>query len=120
MRFLVDESTGQAVTAYLRRAGHDVMAVAESLPQADDITVLQLAARESRILITNDKDFGDLVYRSGLSHHGIILLRLNDESPSHRVAMLQTVIEHHAAQLPDTFVIVTERHIRFRSALPHP
>lgn len=63
MCFLVDESTGQAVTAYLRRAGHDVMAVAESLPQADDITVLQLAARESRILITNDKDFGDLVHR---------------------------------------------------------
>jgi predicted nuclease of predicted toxin-antitoxin system len=54
MRFLVDESTGAAVVAYLRRTGHDVLAVAEAMPQADDPDILARGAKEDRILITND------------------------------------------------------------------
>lgn len=65
MRFIVDESTGAAVIEYLRSVGYDVFAVAEAMPQADDAVVLARAVSEERVLITNDKDFGELVFRSG-------------------------------------------------------
>jgi predicted nuclease of predicted toxin-antitoxin system len=72
VRFVVDESTGAAVVEYLRTAGHDVLAVAEMLPQADDADILARALTEGRILITNDKDFGDLTFRDGQPHSGVL------------------------------------------------
>jgi predicted nuclease of predicted toxin-antitoxin system len=63
MRFIVDESAGMAVVDYLRAADHDVLAVAEVMPRADDSRILSRALSEGRILITNDKDFGELVFR---------------------------------------------------------
>jgi predicted nuclease of predicted toxin-antitoxin system len=72
MKFIVDESAGMAIAQYLRGIGHDVVAVAETIPQADDQTILIKAASESRVLITNDKDFGELVFRSGYAHHGVL------------------------------------------------
>jgi predicted nuclease of predicted toxin-antitoxin system len=58
MQFIIDESTGSAVVDYLRDNGHDVLAVNEDLPQADDFIILDRAVKDNRILITNDKDFG--------------------------------------------------------------
>jgi predicted nuclease of predicted toxin-antitoxin system len=115
MRFIVDESAGHAVVAHLRAAQHDVLAVAEVMPQADDDEILQLAVTENRILITNDKDFGELVYRSNLPHRGVLLLRLNDDSATHRAHIIQSILEHYADQLEDAFVVATERHIRIRA-----
>lgn len=61
MRFLADESCDFAVVRALRASGHDVTAVADVKPRADDETVIRLALEESRVLLTEDKDFGILV-----------------------------------------------------------
>ena len=76
MQFIVDESTGAAVVEYLRGLGHNVLAVAETMPQADDSDILARAAGEGRILVTNDKGFGELVFRNGQVHSSVVLLRL--------------------------------------------
>jgi len=76
MRFIVDESAGVFVASYLRGEGHDVLAVAEIMSQAADEDVLSKAMGEGRILVTNDKDFGELVFRGRRKHSGIVLLRL--------------------------------------------
>jgi predicted nuclease of predicted toxin-antitoxin system len=114
MRFLVDESTGAAVVGYLRRIGHDVLAVAEAMPQADDPDILARAAGEDRILITNDKDFGKLVFRNGQLHSGIVLLRLQDESSTNRVHTIRAVLERYADRLPGCFTVATDRAVRIR------
>jgi hypothetical protein len=62
MRFLADESRDFAVVRALRAAGHDVVAVAELSPQAEDDTVMEQALSQARLLLTEDKDFGQLVY----------------------------------------------------------
>ena len=62
MLFLADESCDFAVVRALRSAGHEIVAVAEVSPRADDDALLELARREQRILLTEDKDFGQLVY----------------------------------------------------------
>ncbi len=120
MRFIVDESTGVAVVDYLRSAGHDVLAVAESMPGADDVDILARASAEGRILITNDKDFGELVFRSSQPHSGILLLRLRDESASNRVRVVRAVLDRYADRLIGSFVIATEHTVRIRPAGEEP
>ena len=73
MRFLVDECTGPRVAQWLREQGHDVYSVFEKSPGIDDDTIIEKAFAEDRVLITNDKDFGEKVYRQGFRHRGIVL-----------------------------------------------
>lgn len=79
MRFLVDECTGPAVAAWLRVQSHEVFSVYDEARGMADEDVLAKAYSESWILITNDKDFGELVFRARKPHRGVIFLRLQDE-----------------------------------------
>jgi len=117
IKFLMDESTGASVAEYLRRAGFDVLFVGETMQQADDTDILAQAAHENRILMTNDKDFGELVFRSGRTHAGVVLFRLQDESQDNRVRMAQIVAGEYPERLPGNFVVVTEKGIRVRTRL---
>ena len=114
MKFMVDESVGTAVVQYLRGVGHDVLPVAEGMPQADDQHVLAHAMSERRILITNDKDFGELVFRSGQGHHGVLLLRLRDESSVNRVRVVKSVLEQWPERLAGCFTVAREGGVRIR------
>ncbi len=114
MQFVVDESTGDAVAEYLRSSGYDVLVVAETMPQADDADILARATAEGRIVITNDKDFGELVFRSGQAHQGILLLRLHDESAANRVRVVKSVLDGYADRLAGYFVVATENSVRIR------
>jgi len=114
MKFIVDECTGTAVVEYLRENGHDVVSVAETIPQCQDKTILNRAVHEQRILITNDKDFGDLIFRRGLSHHGVLLLRLQDDSATNRVRVVRAVFDRYSDVLKRNFLVATERRVRVR------
>jgi predicted nuclease of predicted toxin-antitoxin system len=80
MRFLVDECTGPVLARWLRSEGHDVFSVFEQARGISDVAVIRTASDENRIIITNDKDFGEMAYRNKTLHCGIILLRLADET----------------------------------------
>ena len=75
MRFLADESCDFAVVRALRAAGHDVSTVSDVTPGAEDHIVAALADSESRVLLTEDKDFGQLAYASGHSTSGVVPVR---------------------------------------------
>jgi predicted nuclease of predicted toxin-antitoxin system len=75
MRFLADECCDSAVVMALREAGHDVLSVGACIQGAEDTHVIELALREQRILLTEDKDFGRLVYAHGRRTLGVIFLR---------------------------------------------
>ena len=113
MRFLVDESTGPAVARWLRSQGHEVFSIYESARGMDDDDIIQMAFAEARILVTNDKDFGDKVYRERRPHRGIILLRLEDESAHVKIESLQGLLERYPDHLVDQFVVLTEKRVRF-------
>ena len=114
LRFLVDESTGDAVANMLRQHGFDVLSVSKVLPQADDTVILQFAVIDERIVITNDKDFGEMVYRDHLSQRGIVLLRLLDTSAANKQRVALTVIHRYGEQLIDAFCVATEQRSRLR------
>ena len=113
MRFLVDECTGPAVAAWLRDQSHEVFSVYEEARGMADQDVLSKAHAEDWILVTNDKDFGEMVYRERKPHCGVILLRLNDERASSKTDAVRKLLASYADRLRDAFVVVTETQIRF-------
>ena len=80
MRVLADENMTDGVVALLREAGHNVLWVKEEQPRTPDPDVLEWATRESRLLITFDKDFGELSQRDHRpAPFGVILFRISDD-----------------------------------------
>jgi predicted nuclease of predicted toxin-antitoxin system len=75
LNFLADESCDFEVVRALRKNGHDVLAICEVAKRLEDPEVIDLSVREDRVLITEDKDFGELVYARGHGSPGVILLR---------------------------------------------
>ena len=113
MRFLVDECTGPAVARWLREQQHKVFSVYEQARGIDDDVIIQKAFEENWILITNDKDFGEKVYRDKRLHRGVVLLRLDDERAPSKIDVLRRLLRDYADRLADHFVVVTETTVRF-------
>jgi predicted nuclease of predicted toxin-antitoxin system len=117
MRFLVDESTGPAVADWLREDGHDVFSVFSQSRGISDQEIMQKAFSEGWILVTNDKDFGEKVYRERQPHKGVVLLRLDDERSVVKIEILKRLLERYAGKLVGSFVVVTESSVRFARPL---
>ena len=113
MRFLVDECTGPVVADWLKSQGHDVVSVFDQFRGIDDDEVMKRCIDESRILITNDKDFGEKVFRDSTLHKGVVLLRLEDERASSKILVLSKLLQSYSNRLSDSFVVVTEEQVRF-------
>ena len=107
----MDECTGPAVSEWLVGNGHNAVSISQQLDGLSDIQVLRKAVEESRILITNDKDFGEMVIRAKEPHLGVILLRLVDERTAIKVDVLGRLFEQYDTQLPGNFVTATENSV---------
>ena len=112
IKLLIDESVDFPVVRYLRSKGFNATSVAEDCKSLEDKEILKIALREDRILITNDKDFGALVFKEKLSSNGIILLRLWNQTSDAKIKILERVLEEHINKLPGNFIVVTENKIR--------
>jgi predicted nuclease of predicted toxin-antitoxin system len=109
----VDECTGPKVAAWLRGEGHEVFSVFDEARGIEDNQVIQKAYDENWILITNDKDFGEKVYRERRAHRGIIFMRLEDERAANKIQVLRRLLDSYADRFEDQFVVVTETQVRF-------
>ena len=86
--------------------------VVERLRGESDNRVISAAKAEDRILITNDKDFGELIFREQRSHAGVILLRLIDERPAEKITALRRLLQQHSEKIMDNFIVVTDSAVR--------
>lgn len=94
MKFLLDESAEFRIAAFLRRRGHDVTAIAHEYPHGlADERVPAIAQAEGRILITNDRDFGELIVQRRLPHAGVIFFRLRTQDPQAKLNRLADVLD---------------------------
>lgn len=112
MRFLADESCDAAVVRALEAAGHDVTTVAKLSPGATDADVVQMAHGESRILLTEDKDFGRLFFASAPASPGVILIRFPARARKAMVAAVTTLVTDHGDRLPQRFAVVAPGRVR--------
>ena len=109
---VADESVQFRIISTLRGHGFKVYAIIESDASISDIEVLQIAQENQCILLTEDKDFGELTFRLGMHHHGIILLRLSEVEPESRSNLVLQAIEKHLDQMHDCFSVITHEKIR--------
>jgi predicted nuclease of predicted toxin-antitoxin system len=114
MRFLADEGVDAAIVVAMRDDGHDVRWMAEELEGAKDPVILDAAAKDARILLTEDKDFGELVYRQRLHHRGVVLVRVDGISNVRKGRVVARAIREHEAELAGAFTVIQHATIRIR------
>lgn len=115
MTIVADENIDRQIVDGLRSAGHDVLYVAELDPGIDDDAVLRYTGARDAILLTSDKDFGELVFRRHLLHTGIVLLRLQGLPPEQKSAAVVAMFHARGAELPARFAVLTNRTLRIRT-----
>ena len=114
MNLVADEGVDRPVVEQLRQDGHDVVYVAELSPSLPDDEVLQQANARSAVLMTADKDFGELVFRQGLMHSGVVLLRLAGLANATKAEVVAEVCRDRTAELIGAFSVVSPGQVRIR------
>lgn len=113
MRWLADECVAAGLVEALRADGHDVAYVAEVAPRAIDPDVIERSRAEDRLLLTEDRDFGDLVFRTKQKVPGLVLIRIDPRARALSSARLAAAIRSFGDRLLGRYTVVEES--RFRS-----
>lgn len=113
MKFLLDQSAEARIGIFLKHLGYDTTRIAKDYPAGlPDEEVLAIAVSENRILITNDSDFGELIFKLRHPHTGVIYFRFPlDSKANQKIAALERLLSTHTNDL-DKYVTVTPRKIR--------
>ena len=116
MNLVADEGVDGPVVQWLRDDGHDVIYVADLSPGVTDDDVLRQANDRGALLLTADKDFGELVFRQRLVHSGVLLLRLAGLTNVTKAEIVAEVCRERGAELLGVFSVVSPGQIRIRRA----
>ncbi|MEZ4825738.1 MAG: DUF5615 family PIN-like protein [Bacteroidia bacterium] len=108
----MDECTGPGVAQWLSAQGFDVFSIFDNSPGIPDRQILEKAFTEKWVIITNDKDFGDLIFRDAMEHSGVIFLRLENERSVNKILALKNVLDQFSDQIENQFIVATETTIR--------
>jgi predicted nuclease of predicted toxin-antitoxin system len=114
MKILSDANVPQRLSNALRAEGHDVYAACERMPQSSDAEILNRAQAERRIILTFDKDFGELAFRAHLpAKSGVILVRL--EIVAHEMIVKRVLeVMNSRDDWSGNFTTITDRRVRQR------
>lgn len=114
IQFLADENVEWSIVTWMRAANYDVLAVKEIFPGAEDDRVLKFSVKEQRILITNDMDFGGMIFHQQKNSPGVILMRFSQESSEKKKEVLGHLLKFHTGKLQHHFVVISENQIKIR------
>jgi len=106
VRLVADESVEGPTVSALRAAGHTVLFIAETSPGIEDAEVLEIARQEQALLLTADKDFGELVFRNREPHCGVLLIRSPEDDPDENAANTVAAVHQHGFALVDRFSVL--------------
>jgi predicted nuclease of predicted toxin-antitoxin system len=114
VKLLADESVDAPIVERLRLDGHEVVYVTEVSPGIEDDQVLNTANKNQSLLLTGDKDFGELVFRLGRVSCGVILVRLSGLAPPRKARVVSEAIRAHGNEMANAFTVVTPGMVRIR------
>lgn len=114
MTIVADESVDKSIVTILRQNSIDVIYIAEIDPSIPDVRVLETAFNKNTILLTSDKDFGELVFKNKANNHGIILLRSIGLSNDQRMILAKEVLLVLKKDVSNCFVVITFEKVRIR------
>lgn len=113
MKFLADVNVEKPVIDYLLENGHDVKWIPDYNCKMSDDELLNLAKNEERILITNDKDFGELTFLQKKSSIGIILFRIKGHISQEKVRLMELLLKRYQDKLLHHYIVISKNKIRF-------
>lgn len=114
MKFQADAHVSVEMVAMIRDLGHDCMEASAIPPRMLDVDVLRAAASDARVVVTADKDFGELVFAYGIPCPGVVLVRVALADEKDRVAHVRSVWPTVLSRLPGSFVTITTSGVRAR------
>ena len=114
MRFVVDENISPKTAKFLKDLGYTAVHVREIKLGLEDDKILKLSVVKDSIVLTSDKDFGELVFKKKHPHVGVVLLRLKDETLGNTIRALDWLIKEHPTRLRNRFAVVREKDDYFR------
>lgn len=114
MKFLADENIDKNIVVQLRQDGHIVFYIPEMEPSISDNEIIKLSNQEQTLLITADKDFGELLFRQRLFINGVILLRLSGLSQEVKATIVSRAILKHPTELLHNFTVISPGMVRIR------
>jgi predicted nuclease of predicted toxin-antitoxin system len=115
MKFLIDVCLGRVVeNALVTSLECDFKCIRDIDPRMADDEIIRIAKQENRIIITSDKDFGELVYKRGLAHQGVLLLRIDELTVQQRISVISQIITEHGAMLNGHFCVFQKDLLRVR------
>jgi predicted nuclease of predicted toxin-antitoxin system len=114
MRIVADESLDMPIVRALRAGGHEVLSVQESHPTSNDTAVLALANEQGAVLFTTDPDFGELVFRLGRAHHGVVLVRLEGLGEDTKQRLVLDAVAQHGQEMAGAFTVIAPGLVRIR------
>ena len=115
MKFFADENVARPIVQWLRHRGYDVLYTAEAAPGQEDAVWLYQAEQSGRLIVTADKDFGDLIFRDRLNSHGVVLMRMHRLGLRERLARLAQAWSTVEANPTGKFIVITEGRVRVRN-----
>jgi predicted nuclease of predicted toxin-antitoxin system len=115
LKLLADENIDASIVHALRADGHDVLYVVEMQPGVDDDQVLREAESTRSVLLTEDKDFGFLVYRQRKITSGVLLIRLAGLSNDAKAEIVRESVRKHSAKLENAFSVMSPGYMRIRT-----
>lgn len=116
MLLVADESVDFGIIQRLRQKGISVISISEGSSGIKDADVLAIAFKNKCLLITEDKDFGELTYRLKLKHKGILLIRLGDLPRNERIELAAELVENRYDVLFNNFSVLDKRGARIKTA----
>ncbi len=113
IKFLANVNVEKPLIDFLNEKGFDIKWVTNIDKRMPDDRVCELANSEQRIIITNDKDFGDIVFYQKKIAYGIILLRVKGQKSAEKIVVLDKLLENYQDKIANHFVVLTKTKFRF-------
>lgn len=114
MRFVADECLDGRIIKRLMADGHDLVVVRSDLTGRADADVLRIAQERDALLITEDKDFGELVFRLSAIHAGVVLVRMHGISGADQAILVSQAVRERGDELRRAFTVIREKRLRIR------
>ena len=113
-KLLFDVGVSKRAEIHFRNVGFDILAVRDLNASMKDIDILDLAVKEGRLVITMDKDFGELVFNSKKNHSGILLLRMEGADWKQKIDVLSEIFEKYSIDIQGKFSVYQDKKLRIR------
>lgn len=114
MNILADEGVDKQIVDHLRQDGHIVVYIAEESPSITDDVILDMANQQEALLLTRDKDFGELVYRMNRVTKGVVLVRLDGVHPTTKATLVSAALTTHGTEMIGAFTVISPGNVRIR------